>query len=69
MQERFCEKAWRLPLSTVNGATEHGRGRGCRKGRCFFRIAKFWYRSLHMKQEELLKCCYVWWIGNLRRKN
>lgn len=22
-----------------------------------------------MKQEELLKCCYDWHIGNLRRKN
>jgi len=34
-----------------------------------FRIAKFWCRSLHMKQEELLKCRYDWQMGNLRRKN
>lgn len=35
MQERFCEKTWSSPLSTVNVGAECGHGKGCRKGRCF----------------------------------
>jgi hypothetical protein len=38
------------------------------EGRCFLRIAEFWYGILQMKQ-ELSKCCYDWQIGNLKWKS
>jgi hypothetical protein len=37
------------------------------EGRCLYRIAKFWYRILQMEEEELLKCCCDWHIGNLKQ--
>ena len=54
------QKYWGL-----NGAAEYGLGRESGRGKMFTRIAKFCYTMLQMEQEELLKRCYDWQIGNM----
>jgi hypothetical protein len=66
MQGRFCKKVLRIPPITVNGTAEHGLGKDSRRGKIFCRASKLWCRILQKEQEELLKCCYDWKIGNLK---
>jgi hypothetical protein len=56
----------RSPRNTAKGAAEWELGRETRKGRMLCSVVKFWYRTLLMEKEELLKCNYEWQAENLK---
>jgi len=68
-RENICKRVLGLPPCTVSGAVEYRLGRESRREKTICRIAKFWYRTLQMEQEELLKCCWNWHRGNLKHRS
>jgi len=67
--ENICKRVLGLPPSTVSGAAEYRLGRDSRIEKMICRITKFWYRILQMEHEELLKCCWNWHRGNLKKRS